>query len=68
MKTALSEDEKVACLAAYLEGMADSAKIQGKPCERLEEAAQWLQKLSDNMCGAGVIGCKGGRDCDAAHF
>lgn len=67
MRRIRSTIEEIHDLAVYLEGMADGAKILGNPHGKLESAAQWLHKLSENICGAGIIGCTGGRECDSDH-
>ena len=49
-------------LSVYLSGMADATDN-----ERLERAADWLERLSDHVCGQGYIGCDGGRECSSDH-
>ena len=49
-------------LAAYVEGYADATNNK-----KLKLAADWLQKLSNHMCGEGFIGCHGGPNCQSDH-
>lgn len=54
--------DEVKELAVYLRGMAD-----GSQNEKLCTASEWLEKLSDHVCGQGYIGCNGGRKCSSDH-
>lgn len=49
-------------LAAYLAGYA--AAIQSS---KMAKAAEWLEKLSRNVCGQGYVRCSGGHDCSSDH-
>jgi hypothetical protein len=49
-------------LAVYVAGYA-----AGKCDEKLEEAAEWLEKLSEHVCAQGYIGCDGGETCTSDH-
>ncbi len=62
-----SKNEVVSDLAQYLTGMADAFSSMNKPSDRLQDAAKWLEKLSQKMCGQGFIGCRGGTNCDSDH-
>jgi len=54
--------EEVQTLATYVAGFAE-----GRDDEKLKEAAKWLDKLSDHVCGQGYIGCVGGPQCSSDH-
>lgn len=54
--------DEVKDLATYLQGMADATDNQ-----RICLAAEWLDKLSRQVCGQGYIGCHGGRECSSDH-
>ena len=45
----------------------DSAQAVTEHGKLLLDSAEWLRKLSGNMCGAGYIGCTGGPECDLDH-
>lgn len=49
-------------LAAYIAGYA--AAIESP---KMSKAAEWLEKLSQHVCGQGYIGCRGGRECGSDH-
>lgn len=54
--------DEVKELSVYLKGMADGTKNN-----RLQVAADWLEKLSRHVCGQGFVGCTGGVECDWDH-
>jgi hypothetical protein len=54
--------EEVKELAVYLKGYA-----AGTGDEKLEDAAEWMDKLSDHVCAGGYIGCDGGITCTSDH-
>jgi hypothetical protein len=54
--------DEIAELAVYLQGMADATHN-----EKLSDAADWLKKLSEEICAQGYIGCEGGRKCTSDH-
>lgn len=49
-------------LAVYLAGYAAGAHD-----DRLAAASKWLERLSDNICAQGYIGCRGGARCTSDH-
>lgn len=59
----------VESLSAYVRGMADAFALKSREdaSARLRSAADWLEKLAVNMCGAGFIGCRGGPGCTSDH-
>lgn len=57
--------QEIRYLADYLEGYSDA--IQNPGAEKIHRAACWLKKLQCNVCGAGVIGCRGGEKCTSDH-
>ena len=54
--------EEVRELAAFVEGYATSTDN-----DKLYRAAEWLYKLSRDMCSQGYIGCNMGRGCSSDH-
>lgn len=62
MKMHKTKVEEVEELATYVKGFA-----AGRQDTKLEKAADWLDKLSYNMCGQGYVGCRGGRECSSDH-
>lgn len=58
-KNAVEETKE---LSIYLAGFA-----AGRSDENLKKAAEWLEELSDHVCGQGYIGCDGGVECDSDH-
>lgn len=67
-----SKIEEVRDLASKLNGAAWAFRTMPSPDQRelastLLAACNWLEKLSQHMCGAGFIGCNGGRDCGSDH-
>jgi len=58
----LAPPDEIAMLALYVEGFA-----QGTGDDRLKKAAKWLERLSENICAQGYIGCKSGRHCISDH-
>ena len=62
----MDEREQVFQLANYLEGLYDGTKGSERQRYRLNEAVSWLQKLANNMCSQGFIGCPNGR-CTSDH-
>lgn len=49
-------------LADYLKGFGDAMQNT-----KLSKAAEWMEKLSQNVCGQGYVGCRGGHDCGSDH-
>lgn len=60
-----SKDAEIAMLAEFLRGFAAASKGDG--CQKLDKAADWLEKLSRYICGQGYIGCHGGTNCSSDH-
>jgi len=58
----LNAVDEVRELAVYVAGFA-----AGREDDKLAEAAEWLNKLSDHVCAEGYIGCEGGRECASDH-
>ncbi len=61
-RMSLNKVGEVKNLSLYLYGF---STVRGD--ERLEKAAEWLDKLSDHICGQGHIGCRGGPECSSDH-
>ena len=57
-----SPEQEIAELASYVAGYADSEKN-----DKLRKAAKWLEILSRNICGGGMVGCRGGKACTSDH-
>jgi hypothetical protein len=49
-------------LADYLKGYGDAVQNA-----KISRAAEWMEKLSWNVCGQGYVGCSGGHDCGSDH-
>jgi hypothetical protein len=49
-------------LAVYLAGLA-----QGSQDPSIKRAADWLDKLSRQICAQGYVGCRGGERCTSDH-
>lgn len=49
-------------LAVYLEGFA-----AGRDDKKLARAAEWMKRLSQDVCGQGYINCRGGENCRSDH-
>lgn len=58
--------EQLRELSIYLEGVAAVSKGDQHQ-ERLNKAATWLRKASQNICGRGYFGCFGGPNCNSDH-
>ena len=65
-ENAVTETEEA---AVYLKGMSDGLRISGndEQAESLLAASEWMRKLSQNICGQGFIGCRGGVECGSDH-
>jgi hypothetical protein len=54
-------------LQAIGQWQADQVQHMTETAKTLLESARWLSILSRRMCGAGIIGCRGGADCTSDH-
>lgn len=64
----MSEKNRHQELSLYLMVSADaSTNTNSHHAERLREAAAALKEAAANMCGQGVYGCRGGKDCTSYH-
>lgn len=53
---------QISHLANYVAGYADATNN-----DSLQQAADWLDKLSRQICAQGYIGCYGGEKCTSDH-
>lgn len=49
-------------LSAYCRGMGDALNNP-----TLNKAGEWLDDAAGNVCGQGIFGCEGGRECGSDH-
>ena len=65
----MSKAEKIKELSDFLDGVSVTTKMHQDfdGAEKFSQAASWLRCLSRNVCGQGVVGCRGGEDCTSSH-
>ena len=54
-------------LRAIGQWQADQVSHVTETARTLLESAAWLNRLSQQMCAGGIIGCSGGQKCTSDH-